>query len=99
MAIQTGQTVLLGGLISEQSNDSRLGLPGLREIKYLGDLMGNTSKDKQRQEIIIFVRPRLIQNSVDAESVAEEFRDRLESMRSTRAIVGGTAATLPPKTR
>ncbi len=33
------------------------------------------------------------------ESVAEEFRDRLESMRSTRAIVGGTAATLPPRTR
>jgi general secretion pathway protein D len=99
VAIQSGQTVLLGGLISEQSNDSRLGLPGLREIKYLGDLMGNTSKDKQRQEIIIFVRPRLIQNSVDAESVAEEFRDRLETMRSTRAIIGGTAATLPPKTR
>jgi len=99
VAIQSSQTVLLGGLISEQSNDSRLGLPGLREIKYLGDLMGNTSKDKQRQEIIIFVRPRLIQNSVDAESVAEEFRDRLESMRSTRAIVGGPAATLPPKTR
>lgn len=99
VAIQSGQTVLLGGLISEQSNDTRLGLPGLREIKYLGDLMGNTSKDKQRQEIIIFVRPRLIQNSVDAESVAEEFRDRLETMRSSRAIIGGSAATLPPKTR
>jgi general secretion pathway protein D len=99
VGIQSGQTVLLGGLISEQSNDTRIGLPGLREIKYLGDLMGNTSKDKQRQEIIIFVRPRLIQNSVDAESVAEEFRDRLESMRSTRPIIGGAAAVAPPKTR
>lgn len=99
VAIQSGQTVLLGGLISEQSNDTKTGVPGLREIKYLGDLLGNTSRDKQRQEIIIFVRPRLIRNSVDAESVAEEFRDRLETMRSTRAIVGGTAAMVPPKTR
>jgi general secretion pathway protein D len=99
VAIQSGQTVLLGGLISEQSNDTKTGVPGLRDIKYLGDLLGNTSKNKQRQEIIIFVRPRLIRNSVDAESVAEEFRDRLETMRSTRAIVGGTAAVLPPKTR
>jgi hypothetical protein len=31
--------------------------------------------------------------------VAEEFRDRLETMRSTRAIVGGTATVLPPKTK
>jgi general secretion pathway protein D len=99
VAIQSGQTVLLGGLISEQSNDTKVGVPGLREIKYLGDLLGNTSKNKQRQEIIIFVRPRLIRNSVDAESVAEEFRDRLETMRSTRAIVGGTATVLPPKTK
>ncbi|AMN40705.1 type II secretion system secretin GspD [Rhodoplanes sp. Z2-YC6860] len=99
IAIQSGQTVLLGGLISEQTSDTSTGLPGLREIKYLGDLLGNTARDKQRQEIIIFVRPRLIRNSVDAESVAEEFRDRLETMRSTRAIVGGTAAVLPPKTR
>jgi len=89
VAVTSGQTVLLGGLISEQQNTTKAGIPGLNQIKYLGDILGNTSKNKQRSEIIVFIRPQVIRNGLDAKSVTEEFRERLESMRSARPVVDG----------
>jgi general secretion pathway protein D len=94
VAMVSGQTVLLGGLIQEKDNTTRAGIPGLRDIKILGDLLSNTNGTKTRSEIIIFIRPQLIRNSIDARNVTEEFRDRLDTMRSTRTIV--TGADLEP---
>ena len=91
----SGQTVLLGGLISEREDNTRSGIPGLRTIKFLGDLFGNTAASKHRTELIIFIRPQLIRNPVDASVVAEEFRDRLGSMRG--AVVDGIGAPLARK--
>jgi general secretion pathway protein D len=101
IAVASGQIVLLGGLISERDQNTRSGIPGLREIKFLGDLFGNTNATKQRSEIIIFIRPQLIRNSLDARNVTEEFRERLQTMRSTRSVVNGAdivpdMAPVPP---
>jgi general secretion pathway protein D len=90
VSVISGQTVLLAGLISERDQKSQAGIPGIREIKFLGDLLGNTSNTKTRSEIIIFIKTRLIRNSVDAGAVTEEFRERLQSMRSDRSVINGT---------
>ena len=89
VSIASGQTVLLGGLISERSDNVRSGLPIINQIKILGDLLGNTSKNKQRSELIIFVRPTIVRNSVDAGNVSREFRERLEVMRPNNSIIDG----------
>ncbi|TDX61381.1 type II secretion system protein D (GspD) [Methylosinus sp. sav-2] len=86
ISVTSGQTVMLGGMISEQDNSTLDGLPILRRITYLGDLFGNTDKSKSRQEIIVFVKPQIIRNGFDAQGVSEEFRSRLESMRSVAAV-------------
>src|SRR6266581_4754764 len=91
VAVVSGQTVLLAGLISEREQQSKSGIPGLRDIKFLGDLLGNTTGTKQRSEIIIFIRTRLMRNSIDASSVTEEFREKLQLMRSARGVVEGAA--------
>jgi general secretion pathway protein D len=91
VVITSGQTVLLAGLISEREQLSRSGIPGLRDIKFLGDLLGNTTGTKQRSEIIIFIRTRLMQNSIDAGAVTEEFREKLRMMRGARTVVDGAA--------
>jgi general secretion pathway protein D len=95
VSVVSGQTVLLGGLISEREELNQSGIPGLREIRYLGDLFGTTSKNKQRSEIIVFIRPQLIRNSIDAQSVTEEFRERLGAMRRAGTFVEGTEVTAP----
>ena len=99
VSVTSGQTVLLAGLISEREQNTRAGIPGLRDIKFLGDLFGNTSGTKQRSEIIVFIRTRLMRNSIDASSVTEEFRERLQAMRSSRSVVDGAAAPEPTPPR
>lgn len=89
VALDSRQTVLLGGLISEQDQTTRSGIPGLQQINWLGYLFGNTSRSKQRTEIIIFIRPELIRNAYDAQRVSEEFRERLDFMRRTTSVVDG----------
>jgi general secretion pathway protein D len=89
VAVMSGQTVLLGGLISDNTQNTRSGIPGLSDIKFLGALFGTTDSNKTRSEIIIFIRPQLIRNGVDARAVTEEFRERLQSMKGTRSIVNG----------
>jgi general secretion pathway protein D len=96
VAVTSGQTVLLAGLISEREQQSRSGIPGLRDIKFLGDLFGNTTGTKQRSEIIIFIKTRLIRNSMDAGAVTEEFREKLQMMRSARTVVNGNAVAPGP---
>jgi general secretion pathway protein D len=95
--VTSGQTVLLAGLISERNQKVRSGIPGLREIKFLGDVFGNTSNTKSRSEIIIFIRTQLIRDSVDAGAVTEEFREKLQSMRTGRSVIYGTS--VPPAAR
>jgi general secretion pathway protein D len=92
VSVTSGQTVLLAGLISERNQQTRSGVPGLREIKFLGDIFGNTSNTKSRSEIIIFIKTKLIRNSLDASAVTEEFRERLQTMRGGRTVINGTDA-------
>jgi len=100
VAVTSGQTVLLGGLISEQQDNSKDGIPGLNQIKYLGDLLGNTSKSRMRSEIIVFIRPVVVRNGVDQQAITEEFRERLESMRAPREFIEGKdVAPRPPGRR
>jgi general secretion pathway protein D len=82
IAVASGQTVLLAGLISERSDKQRTGLPLIDQLP-LGDLLGNTTKSKTRTELIIFIRPQIIRDGVDAMRVAEEMRTKLQGRLGT----------------
>ncbi|MBV8919184.1 type II secretion system secretin GspD [Bradyrhizobium sp.] len=77
ISIANGQTVLLAGLISEQQNGARNGIPVLDEIQGLGDAFSHQDKKGTRTELIIFIRPQIIRDGSDAHHVAEELRSKL----------------------
>lgn len=77
IAVASGQTVLLGGLISERHEVTKQGLPILSELKGIGDLFGSTNKTTSRTELILFIRPQIIRDGVDAQLVAEELRSKV----------------------
>jgi general secretion pathway protein D len=77
ISVATGQTVLLAGLISEQQNSARNGIPLLDQIPGLGDAFSHQDKKAARTELIIFIRPQIIRDSMDAHFVAEEIRSKL----------------------
>lgn len=77
ISVATGQTVLLAGLISEQQNGDRNGIPLLDQIPGIGDAFSHQGKKGTRTELIIFIRPQIIRDSLDAHQVAEELRSKL----------------------
>ncbi len=86
VAVASGQTVLLAGLISDSQTKTRTGIPGLDQIPGLGEaVFGQTDKQVKRTELIIFIRPQIIRDGADAHFVAEELRTKL---RGTINAVG-----------
>ena len=61
---QSGQTVLLGGLISENTAANDSYVPGLARIPLLGHLFRGRSESAEKTELVIFITPRVIE-SVD----------------------------------
>jgi general secretion pathway protein D len=83
ISVANGQTVLLAGLISEQQNLNRNGIPLLDQLQGIGDAFAHQDKTVNRTELIIFIRPQIIRDSLDAHYVAEELRSRLRGTIST----------------
>nr|WP_256808958.1 type II secretion system secretin GspD [Bradyrhizobium sp. Bra64] len=79
IAVTSGQTVLLAGLISETENRQRQGLPILDSIPGVGDAFSHQTNTRARTELILFIRPTVIKDGVDAHVIAEEMRSKMNS--------------------
>jgi general secretion pathway protein D len=77
IAVPNGQTVLLAGLISDETDRTRQSIPGLGNIPGIGDLFAQQSGTKIRTELVIFIRPTVIHDALDAHRIAEEIRSKL----------------------
>ncbi|MBY0562348.1 type II secretion system secretin GspD [Hyphomicrobium sp.] len=80
IAVQSGQMVVLGGLISEQVDREKKRVPVVSKIPYLGDLIGNTTNGRSRAELVVFLRPTVIHDPQDASNVTEAVRSGMQSM-------------------
>jgi general secretion pathway protein D len=83
VAVTSGQSVLLGGLISEIQDRSRQGIPLVEEIPILGEAFARNTRTTRRTELVIFIQPQIIRDSVDAYKVAEELRTKLKGSAET----------------
>lgn len=87
VAVQSGQTVVLGGLIKQTEGQARAGAPGLSRIPVLGGLFGRQTRTADRQELLVMITPTVIGSVEDAENLTEEYRRRfvgLEPLRPPR---------------
>jgi general secretion pathway protein D len=99
VAVQSGQTVLLGGLIQQDEGNTDTGIPGLNRIPVLGRLFGSTNRSRNRTELIVLITPRVIRGGADAKQVTDDYQEKFESLAPLRAAAGnGKAATLTPET-
>ncbi len=91
--VQSGQTVVLGGLILETTTNGKSGVPILMNIPGLGALFSTNSTDTFRTELIITVSPRVIEDPREMEKITEELRARMgkanELEKSARSTGGG----------
>jgi general secretion pathway protein D len=90
IAVQSGQTVLLGGLISEDNQTGESGVPGLSRIPIIGKLFGQTTTGKQRTELIVLITPQVVSNSDEAREITEEYKRQFQSLAPLRPEMAGT---------
>jgi len=79
--VQDGETIAIGGIISENNLTSKSRIPLLGDIPVLGVLFGSTSTTNVRTELIVLLTPRVIQTVSDAGAATTEFRDRLKEIK------------------
>jgi general secretion pathway protein D len=73
-----GDSVMLGGLISENKQITDNKVPFLGDVPLLGNLFKNNVQTLNRTELIIILTPTVITNVEDAARVTKEFRERLK---------------------
>jgi general secretion pathway protein D len=80
VAVQSGQTVALGGLIRDERSKGSAGIPFLSRIPVVGFLFGNKSETALRTELLVLITPRVVPNQEEARRVTQELRRRLRSL-------------------
>lgn len=74
--VNDGGTVLLGGLISEGDTKSESGIPLFANIPLLGRVFGSTTDNINRQELLIFIQPKVIRQAGDQLLADQDMKNR-----------------------
>ena len=93
VAVQSGDTMVLGGLIKDDKNAGSSGLPLLSDIPVVGALFGAKSDTSTRRELIITITPRVVNDNQQAREVTAEFRKKLTGMRKLNGEAAGMKST------
>ncbi len=80
VAVRSGETIVLGGLIKDSKKSGKAGVPYLYDIPVVGSLFGTTSNDDARTELLVVITPRVVRSDIDIRSVSEDLRDRMKGL-------------------
>lgn len=89
VAVNSGETLVLGGLIRENKAFTQSGVPFLKDIPLIGALFGQTVTSTTRTELIVMLTPKIVRNSSEARKVTEEYRRKLENLESSFSTKAG----------
>jgi type II secretory pathway component GspD/PulD (secretin) len=83
LAVQDNQTIIIGGLIREDTTASNTGIPWLNKIPILKYLFGNSDDTRRRTEIVILLTPRVIKTIQDVSDVTGEYVEKFTDVDSS----------------
>ena len=80
LAVRSGESIVMGGLIRDRNEDNNSGVPLLKDIPIIGKAFSSTVKKTTRTELLLVMTPRVVRTDVDVREVSEELRDRLRGL-------------------
>ena len=82
LIVKSGETAVLGGLLTRSDSEVERGIPGLKSIPIIKWLFTVKERQQTMSNLIVFMTPRIIQNSDDIENHIKEalrgYRDKME---------------------
>lgn len=80
VAVQSGETIVLGGLIREDREESDSGIPFLKDIPIVGALFGGKRISNSKTELVVMITPSAVANPQEARQVTEEYKSKLQGV-------------------
>ncbi len=80
VAVADGETIVLGGLISDNVTDNKNGVPFFYQLPIIGSLFGATSKNDTKTELVILITPRVVKGKQDSRVISNEFKRKLTTI-------------------
>jgi len=77
----SGQTVILGGLISENRTINDRSVPFLSSLPFIGKLFDSTSDTKDKTELVVLVTPRIIESPAEWDELMNNFLSSYENVK------------------
>ena len=77
VSVQSGQTMVMGGLIGETKQNQSSGLPLLSRIPYLGGLFGDQAITTNRTELVMFITPQVLETELDVKGAIDDLRKKM----------------------
>jgi MSHA type pilus biogenesis protein MshL len=84
LQVRSGQTVILGGLIQDDNNNARDGIPGLSRPEGIGAVFGQHERINKQTELVIFLRPTVVSNPTLDSDGLRQFQRLLPAARSSQ---------------
>jgi general secretion pathway protein D len=86
LVVQDGETIILGGLIREDTTNTIDGIPFLSKIPLIGSLFSTTTKNTTRAELILLLTPHVLRTQKEAKSVTEDYVRKYRDIARDRKI-------------
>jgi general secretion pathway protein D len=84
--VQNHRTAVIGGLLSNNDNYQRQGVPWVSDIPVLGNLFSSTSSDKQKDNLLVFLTPHVVRNKGELRSLALDERQKFVNSLGAREM-------------
>lgn len=81
ITMQDGDTIAIGGLISENTSSGSAGIPGLNRLPFVGGIFGSKTYSHDRTELIIFMTPHVIYDANDLLEASQELKNSVRHLR------------------
>jgi general secretion pathway protein D len=78
VSVQDNQVIVLGGLQQNSLTNGNSYVPGFRRIPFIGGLLGADTKEYDRTELIIFIRPKVLPNPAEAQNLSNAYIEKAE---------------------
>lgn len=80
VAVRSGESVVLGGLIRENAANQEQGLPWLHTLPVVGPLFGTVNKSNTRTELVVIITPKALYNDAELREVSDEMRQQVRNL-------------------
>ena len=88
VAVQTGETIMIAGLIKTEQGKGSNGIPYLSRIPVIGALFGTQNQSNNRQEVLVLITPTVIRDPAEARRLTDEYGERFRGLEPLRKATG-----------